>query len=174
MSKLKPLKCNLAALFCPFLLLSSFVWELHQIDSNVLRTVLDVLRTILRIYLPSVELMMFCRTDYRFWPALLCSAPASAFGSCVKTLHLAGNEAIRQKVRGERWWGSNSGKLHNISPYSIPYTPYLIPHTPYSISHIPYPSPIPPFSLPQVCPSFSLPQVYPSSSSQRLCFAQYA
>ena len=63
--------CDIAALFCPFLLLSSFVWELHQID-------FIVLRTIHRIYLPSVELMMFYRTLLRFWHALLRTAPASA------------------------------------------------------------------------------------------------
>ena len=46
----------------------------------------NVLRTYSRIHLPLVELMMFCRTDYRFWLALLCIAPASAYGICVKTL----------------------------------------------------------------------------------------
>ena len=65
-------------LFCPFLLLSSFVWESHQIIFYVLRTIVDVLRTFHCIYLPSVEGMMFCRTDQRFWPALLRIAPASA------------------------------------------------------------------------------------------------
>ena len=39
-----------------------------------------------RIYRPLVELLMFCRTDLRFWLALLCIALASAFGICVKTL----------------------------------------------------------------------------------------
>ena len=99
---------------------------------------------------------MFCRTDYRFWPALLRTAPASAYGICVKTLPVG-----RRKVRGHaaiRRWGDeargmNSGKPHNISPYpishtpypiphsaySIPYTPYTIPHTPYPIPHTPYP-----------------------------------
>ena len=141
MSKLKPLKCNLAALFCPFLLLSSFVWELHQID-------FIVLRTIHRIYLPSVELMMFYRTDQRFWPALLRTAPASAFGSCVKTLPAAGDgrkgERLEARIAASRITSA---------------------HTPSPIPDIPYPSPIPPFSLPQV---------YPSSFSRRLCFAQYA
>ena len=66
--------CDIAALFYPFLLLSSFVWEPHQIDFIVLRTILDVLRT---IHSPS-EQSMFYRTDQRFWPALLRTAPAPA------------------------------------------------------------------------------------------------
>ena len=72
-------------------LMSCYSMTSHQIDFNVLRTILDVLRTFLRTSLPSVERMMFFRTDYRFLPALLRTAHTSAFGICVKTLPLAGN-----------------------------------------------------------------------------------
>ena len=59
--------------------------------ASLLPIISNVLRTIHRIYLPSVELMMFCRTLLRFCLALLRTAPASADGICVKTLPAAGD-----------------------------------------------------------------------------------
>ena len=70
-----------------------------------------VLRTFHWIYLPSVEGMMFCRTDYRFWPALLCIAPASAYGICVKTLPLA----VMYKGLFQEWSFCENNSVKNDS-----------------------------------------------------------
>ena len=94
-------------LFCPFLLLSSFVREPHQIIFYVLRTILDVLRTFHCIYLPSVEGMMFCRTLLWFWPALLRIAPASA-------------SQLRQNTASGREWARDCSK----NDHSVRITPW--------------------------------------------------
>ena len=58
-------KDALTAIVLPISLTPCFGSSLHQIITMFCKTLI-VLRTIHRIYLPSVELMMFCRTDYRF------------------------------------------------------------------------------------------------------------
>lgn len=145
--------CDIAALFCPFLLLSPFVWEPHQIDCNVLRTILDVLRT---LHSPS-EQSMFCRTFLRFWPALLRTAPASAS-------HLRQNTARLCLADTHEFQSGVADWAHRLGfdAYAIGRSTNLCAKL-HKLSK-PYPSP----------PPFSLPQVEPSSFSRRLCFAQYA
>ena len=70
-----------------------------------------VLRTIHCIYLPSVELMMFCRTDYRFWLALLCIAPASAFAAASKHGLWQG----MGKGLFQEWWFCENNSVKNDS-----------------------------------------------------------